>query len=461
MRNRESFNSLDDFIKNEIKNIDMKKIVKDYAEKLEENMNEIFYYEDSRQDNYYLNINLPKIENQYENYTELFWLKQLPFNINLTLCTKANQKESHVLNTYLEYVDAKKMTMAAKPQDSSAIYVNFDEQKIKFICMLGEHFIDTKCKVINNYNTLTFDSSDKIFETKEKFYRMEKDGVVINFLKNEKKNNEYKIISVEFGIKIRPEKKQSLKTPINILTELPNNEIGMQKLIELKAVEFLFTYLDDPAAPSKEVKAALWILAKIATKEIYGGILQEKYHIIKHISDFNTKCEDYAMKGTICYVMCYIAQNKNLRPYIEESYDFFFNTDICFPKNMKELYMNSKTTYENRQLKEDGEKINKYVVLNDKSNDIFQNVTSLINTISYKQSYEKLNEMLKTDSKAFNDPNLLVKIYAVLNRYKCREPLRRFIMLLFETAIGSPDIVDAAMKKIESIGKHLFESREE
>ena len=58
------------------------------------------------------------------------------------------------------------------------------------------------------------------------------------------------------------------------------------------------------------------------------------------------------MKGTICYVMCYIAQNKNLKTNIEESYDFFFNTDICFPKNMKELYMNSKTTYENKKLKE-------------------------------------------------------------------------------------------------------------
>ena len=49
----------------------------------------------------------------------------------------------------------------------------------------------------------------------------------------------------------------------------------------------------------------------------------------------------------------------------------------------------------------------------------------------------------------------------MLNRYKCREPLRRFIMLLFETAISSPDIVDAAMKKMDSIGKHLFESKEE
>ena len=128
---------------------------------------------------------------------------------------------------------------------------------------------------------------------------------------------------------------------------------------------------------------------------------------------------------------------------------------------MKELYMNSKTTYENKKLKEDGEKLNKYIVLNDKSSDIFSNVTSLINTISYKQAYEKLNEMLKTDSKAFNDPNLLVKIYGVLSRYKCRQPLRRFIMILFDTALSSQDIVDVGMKKIESISKDLFESNED
>ena len=79
----------------------------------------------------------------------------------------------------------------------------------------------------------------------------------------------------------------------------------------------------------------------------------------------------------------------------------------------------------------------------------------------YAPMLAKELETEESKDKAFNDPNLLVKIYAVLNRYKCREPLRRFIMLLFETAIGSPDIVDAAMKKIESIGKHLFESGEE
>lgn len=466
MRNRESFNALEDFIQQEIKNINMKQIVADYAEKLEENMNEIFYYEDSRQDNFYLNINLPKIENQYENYTELFWLKQLPFNINIMISNAHNARETFVLNTYLEYIDSKKLIIYSKPQGFAKISVNFDDQKIKFLCMLGEHFIDTKCKVINNTNSLTFDKTDQLATisiNNETYYKLEKDGVVIILTKNEKskRENEYLIFSVYFGIKIRPEKKQALKTPINILTELPNNELGMQKLIDLKAIEFLFSYLDNPKAPSKEVKAALWILAKICIKEIYGGLLQDKYQIIKKISEYNSKCEDYAMKGTICYVMCYIAQNKNLKTNIEESYDFFFNTDICFPKNMKELYMNSKTTYENKKLKEDGEKLNKYIVLNDKSSDIFSNVTSLINTISYKQAYEKLNEMLKTDSKAFNDPNLLVKIYGVLSRYKCRQPLRRFIMILFDTALSSQDIVDVGMKKIESISKDLFESNED
>ena len=70
---------------------------------------------------------------------------------------------------------------------------------------------------------------------------------------------------------------------------------------------------------------------------------------------------------------------------------------------------------------------------------------------------EKLNEMIKSDAKAFNDPNLLIKIYAMLSRYKCRQNLRRFIMILFENAIASPDIIDVAVKKMEGIGRNLFE----
>jgi hypothetical protein len=72
------------------------------------------------------------------------------------------------------------------------------------------------------------------------------------------------------------------------------------------------------------------------------------------------------MKGTISYVLCYIAQNKELRYNIEIlNWQFFFNSDICFPKNMDYLYLNISDKNENRKFFDDLDKINKYVTLNE------------------------------------------------------------------------------------------------
>ena len=469
MRNKEMMPYLDEFIKEELKNLNMKQIVNDYAVKLEENMNEIFNYEDTRNDSHYLNIYLPKIENQYENYTELFWLKQLPFCVNVTV-SETHKNEQYLLTTYLEYFNEKKLIIYATPQDTKQIHIKTNENQLKFYCMLGEHYIDTKCKVINYTYSLTFDKNeyDKYKEVKVNnnlYHRIEKEGVSILLQPLSEGNNtsrQYILYAVYFSIRIRPEKKQFLKTPINILTELANSESGIETLINLNIIDFLFSYLDNNTSiSSKEIKSALWILAKIIMKETTGDILENKYQIINKITTFNQNCEDYAMKGTICYIMCYISQNKNLKHRIEKTYDFFFNTDICIPKNLNDIYINSRHSYENKKLKEDSEKINKQIILTDKSNEIFSNVTSLINNISYKQAYEKLNEMVKTDAKAFNDPNLFIKIYAMLSRYKCRQNLRRFIMILFENAIASPEIYETVVKTMEDIGKDLFEFVEE
>jgi hypothetical protein len=103
MRNSEAFENLNDFIEEEIKTMDIQKIVERYSNQLEENMQEIFNTDDNPTENYYMNINLPKIENQYENFAELFWIKQLPFNINLAIMDESGHSnlETLVLNSYL------------------------------------------------------------------------------------------------------------------------------------------------------------------------------------------------------------------------------------------------------------------------------------------------------------------------------------------------------------------------
>ena len=470
MRNKEAFDILyESFIVNEINNINIEKIIKEYSENLEDSMLEIFNSDDNKNDNFFLHINLPKIENQYENYTELFWLKQLPFNINIQIMRGNEKRYDLILNSFMEYIDAKNLLLYCKLQEENDIEINFDENDIKFLCILGNSNIDRSCKVINNYaNFLTFGKSEfnqKIkSESHESYFKIEKEGV--KFILSKKDNNKeskiYSIYSVYFSIKIHPETKQTLKTPINIITELPNNEIGYQKIIEINIIEQIFDFLDYKKYQNtniKIIKGALWILGKILIKPTFGLLLQERYKIIEKIIEFFKNCEDYAMKGTISYVLCFISQNKSLKIFLENNnYNYFFNTDICYPKDMNELYMDNSTTYDNKKLKEDGEKINKYVILNDKSTEIFNNVTSLINSISYKQASEKLNDLVKNDNKAFNDPNLLIKIYAILSRYKFRLPLRRIIMMFFDTAISSSDIINMAVNTMNKIGKNLFQS---
>lgn len=171
------------------------------------------------------------------------------------------------------------------------------------------------------------------------------------------------------------------------------------------------------------------------------------------------------MKGTICYILSFISGNPELKVSIEQlGWKYFFNSDICFPVDMKHLYLDIPGRVDNSKIFDDLDKLNRNVSLDEvklffifqKSNEIYTNIANLLNTISYKQSYEKLNEMFKSDSRAFADPHLLVKLYSILATYKYRQPLRRYILFLLENALSSQEIMDYAQKIIENIGENLF-----
>ncbi len=72
------------------------------------------------------------------------------------------------------------------------------------------------------------------------------------------------------------------------------------------------------------------------------------------------------MKGSICYVLCYISTNKELKNELEcLGWNYFFNTDICYPKNMKELHFNQTEKFEFRKNYDDFNKINRVNILNE------------------------------------------------------------------------------------------------
>ena len=167
------------------------------------------------------------------------------------------------------------------------------------------------------------------------------------------------------------------------------------------------------------------------------------------------------MKGTIIYILCFISQKPSIKNILKENkYSYFFNTDICYPNNLNDIYIDNTTSYENNKLEKDADIINKKVILNNESENIYNNITNLLNNISSKTASIELDDTYKKDTQLFNEPKLFVKVYSALSRHKFKQPVRRRIMQYFDNSITSPEIVENAQKILVELDKDLLLSHE-
>jgi hypothetical protein len=84
------------------------------------------------------------------------------------------------------------------------------------------------------------------------------------------------------------------------------------------------------------------------------------------MQEFYLNCGDYALKGTICYVFCFISTNTKLKTEIEAlGWTYFFNTNICYPRNMKEIYFSQNEKIEFTKYSDDFNIINRQINLNE------------------------------------------------------------------------------------------------
>jgi hypothetical protein len=188
-----------------------------------------------------------------------------------------------------------------------------------------------------------------------------------------------------------------------------------------------------------------------------GLKLENKYQIVKKIVDFNKKCQDYSMKGTITYILSYISQNPLIKNTLESyDYSYFFNTDICYPNDIREIFLDIKPNYINTKLNAEVDKINKLIKLTGTSEEIYNNISSLINNISFKQALADLDEMNKNHSNNFFDLNLFIKVYIVLSKYKFKQSARRTILNYLDKAINSNDFAKDANIIFKKVGNDVL-----
>ena len=471
MSNQKAFDSMSECIEKEIKEINIEKIVTDYSNELKESMDELFEDSENEQEKYYLNINLTKIENQYENYNEFYFLKQLPFSIYFSLSNSFNKdkKDDYVMITYMEYHSNNYIVLCGTPLDNSTIVIDPKKQIIQLKLKLGNHFIDNKtCKPDNDFENVevVFSGNDmaNIINNPGQAnvpLKIHKSGITLSL---KKKDSNFILEKVIVGVKINPSISKSVKMPVNIITELNSNRncLGLEKLMESKIVDKLFDYLDiqKMEKDSNKIKSALWILAKLLVKDNKGE-LEANYKIVKRIIDFNLKCDDYAMKGTILYVFSYISQNKIIKNILETyDYSYFFNTDICYPNNIRDIYLDSRTNYFNKSLNDEVNRIHKLVPLNGTSEEIYNNLSCLLNNISTKQAVPELDEMSKNNAQNFCELNLFIKVFIILSRHKFRQSERRRILHYLDKAISSNELAKEVSEILKSVGKDVLTGHE-
>jgi ribosomal protein L22 len=163
------------------------------------------------------------------------------------------------------------------------------------------------------------------------------------------------------------------------------------------------------------------------------------------------------LKGTIAYILSYISQNKNIKNILESNnYSYFFNTDICYPNDIREIYLNSKPNYINRKINEEADKISKLINLPAPIEEIYNNLLCLINGISFRQAMNELDETSKNKPKNFFDVNLLIKVYIILSKYKYKQLARRSILSYLEKAINSNDFAKDANKILKMVGNDVL-----
>ena len=165
------------------------------------------------------------------------------------------------------------------------------------------------------------------------------------------------------------------------------------------------------------------------------------------------------MKGTIIYLTSFCVRNKELKSLINSCHaSYFYNTEICYPSKRSILYVDKDISYENEILNKEFNIIDSKIKLCPISEKIFENTINLINSITFKQSIINLDEIYRLNNDYFLDPNLFIKVYAVLTKLRLKESARRAIMVYFENSINSSDIALKSSYILKNLDKNILNS---
>lgn len=204
-------------------------------------------------------------------------------------------------------------------------------------------------------------------------------------------------------------------------------------------------------------KSAFWILGKLCSKP-FGTVLNQRYRIIEFINKVFVSTEDYGLKGTMCYLFSYISSSETMREELASlGWQYYFNTNICYPEKFEAIHIQS-IEHSNgfSDILDRMNRVNSKLCLSESSQEIYNLCSNLLNTITYKQAYDRLKELFKSEPALFEDHLLMLRVFNLLCMYKYRLHTRQFFYFLFDKALCNVDILEKAQRVLERFDLDLL-----
>lgn len=459
-----------DLISENLTNLNIENEIFEYSNYIDNEIGRIFPCDDGYQthDGCYMRINLPCTEYQYDQTSEYLWLKQMPFNLSIIISENYNQSNytTFLSNCSLNYNYTNEKYYLEASINSNNIMLNQQKEAIKFICKLGEKTIDQNTRVIMPGSIISFDYRDfksgLLIGTSPSVYQIEKDGFIIELTKSDS-GVDLILRRVYFYVKILPEKKSAFRPPVNILTQLPNSNIGMSILIKNSYIDSLLEIVEKNSISSntKIVKAVFWILSLILISK-NSILVNEKYSLLQVMNKKFLNCNDYGFKGSICFIFSFISSNNKLlkEELSKLGWTFFKDSDIAFPKKM-ELLLGNLNDDQVKAVRveevDNNEKIlYKFTKLSKDQEEIYNSFCVLLNTITHLQGYSKLKEMYKKNNLAFSDWRLVIRVLLLLTKYKFNLQIRQFIFSVLDKTLMNLVVMGKIKTELEALGDRIL-----
>lgn len=279
--------------------------------------------------------------------------------------------------------------------------------------------------------------------------------------------------SVEFTLQLLPLRPRSVPLPPHLYGELGKTSAGCQILHSSGHIPEFVACLRDSACVPLEKRAALWALGHIAASSRGYDLIHHYAHdVLDLIVKLTTDSPLVSIRGTCFFVLGLISRSSSGRRDLSRLGWNAANvslSSISVPQNCNSLFVWPRppvspsptvtlSSLSASVASDDSAGLAKASPVTHAPSsplqllltkvppewrEVLRLIADLSNHITQKEAHSSLNKMRTSKAALFEEPMLALYAHALLEKYNFRLALRQFVLIAFDKAVLTDDVLDS------------------